>query len=148
MVDAPWPAAKYRLLDRAYMGMFPGDEPRIVEAGAEVIWDGKPGPHMEALDDDGRAAKERAGFQRLDFTSVAPMTVGDEQDVLVERAAAAASAGVIAALTQAGLLGGGGPQLPPDVGKHVAVMQTTVVPAATITAPPAPPLPPKAPKAA
>jgi len=147
MVDAPWPAAKYRLLDRAYMGMFPGDEPRIVEAGAEVIWDGKPGPHMEALDDEGRAAKERAGIQRLDFTSVAPMTVGDEQDLLVERAAAAASAGVIAALSQAGLLAGG-VQLPAGAGQHLATMAATAVPAAAITAPPAPPLPPKAPKAA
>ena len=151
MSDIEWPTAKYRLNQPAHIGMFPGDEHRILEAGVEILYDGKPGPHMDPVDEAAHAAKARVGKQVLDFTQVEPLTHGDEQDLLAERTAVA----VVKALAVAGGLPAprAAPQVVAAVAPMVAVPGLTIetpspVAAAPPPPPPPPPIPAKASKAA
>lgn len=98
-----WPTARYRLKARAYMPRMPGFDHEMLEPGTEVFWNGKPGPHMDALDEAGAEALLRAGPQSLDpFGSVPLGAAVSDEDVLAERIGAAlakALPGVLAAMT-------------------------------------------------
>lgn len=80
-----WPVGRYKLTQKSYMGRIPGAEHELLEPGAEVVWDGLPGPHMEPLDAQGRANVEHAektvGAQSLDPTSELSLIVGEVDDV-------------------------------------------------------------------
>jgi len=56
-----WPRATYRLTEEAYMPRVPGAGDEMLPVGTEIIFDGKPGGHMEAMDADGQLAKSLAG---------------------------------------------------------------------------------------
>lgn len=153
MSDIEWPTAKYRLNQPAHIGMFPGDEHRVLDAGVEILYDGKPGPHMDPVDEAAHAAKARVGKQVLDFTQVEPLTHGDEQDLLAERTAVA----VVKALAAAGVLPtarvAAAPQVAAAAAPMVAVPGLTIETAPPVAAappppPPPPPIPAKASKAA
>lgn len=45
-----WAVGRYRLTARAHMAPAPGASIMVLEAAAEVQWDGKPGPHMHPVD--------------------------------------------------------------------------------------------------
>lgn len=69
MTDAPWLAGRYRLTARAHMPPAPGQNAAMMEVGDEVVWAGKPGPHMHPLDaaamvNVGRVLDE-GGFARV-----------------------------------------------------------------------------------
>lgn len=64
MSETTWPAGRYRLLRKAYVPRVPGEICELLDEGAEIRFDGKPGPHMEPLDDVARANVEQAGVTR------------------------------------------------------------------------------------
>ena len=79
-----WPQGTYRLTEKAYIGPGPGAVARIMEAGSTIVLKGKPGPHMEPLDEAARQAVAMAGEQTLDPTrSLATMTNGDVGDQIL-----------------------------------------------------------------
>jgi hypothetical protein len=55
-VKVEWPQGRYRLLQKAYMPPRPGAFEAVLEEGQEVVYTGKPGDHMEPLDDGARKA--------------------------------------------------------------------------------------------
>jgi len=61
-----WPTCEYRLTARAYIGRSPEKRHEMLEPGTIIVYDKMPGPHMEAIDDEGRAAKSRAREQNID----------------------------------------------------------------------------------
>jgi len=67
MVDeTEWPRTEYILSQTAYIARKPGGVSEVLQAGTKIVFQGRPGPHMEATDDAGRAAKARAGEQFTD----------------------------------------------------------------------------------
>ena len=52
--------AQYKLRQRAYIAPSPGAPARMQEAGTVITYDGRPGPHMEPLDENAKAAAKRA----------------------------------------------------------------------------------------
>lgn len=126
MPEAPWPAARYRLLAKAYIPRSPGREHEVLEEGAEVVWDGKPGPHMQPLDEEGEAAMLRAGPQKLDPFGTIQLNAASEEELMGERIGAA-----VAKALAAGGAGG-------DAEARIAALEAKI---AALAAPPAP-LPP------
>lgn len=57
---ADWPKGTYRLTETAYMPRVPGGVSEHLAAGTEVVYEGKPGPHMEPLDSGAKDARKRA----------------------------------------------------------------------------------------
>jgi hypothetical protein len=124
MSEAPWPAASYKLNQRAYMPRSPGFDHDVLEEGTTVLWDGKPGPHMDPLDDTARAAKERAGEMTLDWTQYMPLNGDATDEDMMTSKIIRIMAGVMA--------------------KQNAAPAPITAPAPVLsTAPPAPPLPKK-----
>ena len=80
---------KYMLNQTAYMPRVPGAAPELLGAGTIVFSDLKPGPHMDAADDQATANKEQAGPQSLDWTGRIDMGGGSDEDILATRVAAA-----------------------------------------------------------
>ena len=81
-----WPAARYRLIQKSFIPRAPGDEHELIDpemngVDPHVIWDGKPGPHMQATDEIGSEAIKRAGRQTLNPTSELSLVLGEEQDL-------------------------------------------------------------------
>jgi len=66
MLREDWPTCKYQLSAKAFIAPAPGKAARIVNALEVIEFDGKPGPHMIPLCDEGKAAKDRAGAQTTD----------------------------------------------------------------------------------
>ncbi len=90
MPEEKWPLGHYRLLVRAYIPRAPGQEHQLLEADQEVLWQGKPGPHMYPLDDAAKEAVTRAGPQSIDPSSYIPLTsAASDEDMLADRVAAA-----------------------------------------------------------
>lgn len=52
---------RYRLLEKAEMPKVPGGGRELLDPGTEIVWIGKPGPHMEPLDDNAHEAVRRSG---------------------------------------------------------------------------------------
>ncbi len=92
-----WPTTKYTLTQKAHMPRVPGAEPEMLSEGTEVIYDGKPGPHMRAMDDDGAVAKAMVGKQNLSPFNNEPMT-GDEDDQFAMKIADAIGKALVIAL--------------------------------------------------
>jgi len=67
-----FPAGRYRLLRKSYVAPVPGAECQVLDEGAEIVFDGTPGAHMEPLDDAARANVERAGVTR-DLSALDPV---------------------------------------------------------------------------
>lgn len=89
MPEPTWPLARYELLAKAYIPRSPGREHEVLEAGAEVLWGGKPGPHMRPLDEAGEAAMQRAGSQTLDPFGTIQLNAATEEELMGERIGAA-----------------------------------------------------------
>lgn len=53
------PPGRYRLTQKSYLPPAPGKMSAVIEAGAEILYARKPGPHMEPLDEQ---AKINAGL--------------------------------------------------------------------------------------
>lgn len=51
----------YRLLEKAEIARVPGGGRELLDAGTEIIYLGRPGPHMEPLNDAARAQFAAAG---------------------------------------------------------------------------------------
>lgn len=87
-----WPTARYRITQKSYLPRHLGGDFEIIDpdyvgpglrepAPQYVVWDGKPGPHMEATDDAGREAIARAGKQSLTPANSLSMVMGEETDL-------------------------------------------------------------------
>jgi hypothetical protein len=126
---ADWPTTEYTLTRRAYMPRFPGSDHELLEEQTKVVWDGKPGPHMEPLTDEGREAVQRAGPQVLDFTQHEPLSAGDDEDKMAARIAKAVATAMIQMNVQPTQRAA---PAPPEVRRAPTVM----------AAPPPPPPPP------
>lgn len=55
--------AQYKLRQRAYIAPSPGAPARMQEAGTVITYDGRPGPHMEPLDEMAKDAYRMANPQ-------------------------------------------------------------------------------------
>lgn len=79
-------AGRYRLLRKSYLPRRPGEMCEVLDEGAEVLFDGRPGPHLDPLDDVARQNVERAGVTRdlsvLDPMDALPLTVGDQGETV------------------------------------------------------------------
>lgn len=77
---------RYRLTAKAHLPKHPGGEPELLDEGAEVTFAGRPGPHMEPLDEAARKAKaaEPTG-QVMDFTRLIPLDTPVAEDTQMER---------------------------------------------------------------
>lgn len=67
--EAAWPTGRYKLTEDAYIGRAPGAHHERLGPGTEIIYCGRPGPHMEPLDGPAREAVDRSdgiGEQHLD----------------------------------------------------------------------------------
>lgn len=126
-----WPTAKYVLTQKAHMPRVPGAEPEMLAEGTEIIFDGKPGPHMRALDDDGMVAKAMVGNQNLSPHNSEPM-VGDDDDKLALKIGEAIAKAMITAL-------------PAMAVAMIEAMQKAQQPAAPVPQQAPPPPPPAAP---
>lgn len=107
---AKWPPGRYRLSQKAYMARVPGGDHEVLDEGTEVVWDGLPGPHMDALDAQAKANVEHAqkthGTQTLDPTNELSLILGEIDDVDAEiEKAQAHTAALIAKRRQAQLSG-------------------------------------------
>lgn len=56
-----YPAGRYRLLAKSHIALVPGGEVDVRDAGTEITYAGKPGPHMLPLDDAAKKGVEMAG---------------------------------------------------------------------------------------
>lgn len=130
MSEIIFPRGRYRLTQKALMPRNPGGEPELLLPGTEVIYEGKPGPHMEALDDDAKVAKALAGEQRLDPHNFEPL-VGDDDDRLAVKIAEAVSRAMATAI----------PEIIEKVQAGIAKAQQPK-PAVSMAPPPPPPPPP------
>lgn len=116
---------RYRLTAKSHLPKNPGGEPELLEIGAEVVFAGMPGPHMEPLDDAARAAKMLAPTnQVMDFTRHIPLNTPVEDDVQMERlgvviakAIAEALAPVLSRLVPPAPAAAAPPPPPPPVAK-------------------------------
>lgn len=131
MNEPTYPRGKYRLTMKAYASRKPGGDLEMLEPGTEIEYEGKPGPHMEALDDDAKVAKALAGEQRLDPHNVEPLNGGDDDERLAVKIADAVSKAMVVAI----------PQIITAVMDGMAKAQKPA-PAAPVAPPVAPPLPP------
>jgi hypothetical protein len=83
--DDGWPECDYTLTQRAYAPRVPGADPEMLDAGTVVRYKGKPGPHMQATDDEGRIAIAMAGNQTLNPHGVVmPGPVDDDEKLAVK----------------------------------------------------------------
>lgn len=68
-----WPVGRYTLLEKSYIAKNPGGPHEVLDAGAVVVWAGKPGPHMQPMDDGAKKAvalaEQNGGLGFLDPTS-------------------------------------------------------------------------------
>lgn len=90
--EQEYPAARYRLRSESYMPRMPGFEHELLQAGAEVTWAGKPGPHLEPLDPQAHANYVTAGAAGMSldpFSSVPLTNAATDDDILAERIARA-----------------------------------------------------------
>lgn len=90
--EQEYPAARYRLRSESYMPRMPGFEHELLQAGAEVTWAGKPGPHLEPLDPQAHAnyvTVGAAGMSLDPFSSVPLTNAATDDDILAERIARA-----------------------------------------------------------
>lgn len=87
-----WPTARYRLTQKSYIARLPGEDPEIIDpelTGANgqplhdpfVIWNGKPGPHMEPTCPLGEEAVKRAGPQTLTPINELSLVLGEDTDL-------------------------------------------------------------------
>lgn len=86
-----WPVGRYRLEQRSYIPSAPGMVHELLEAGTEITFDGKPGPHMTPLDEGAALAYELSGAKDvvLDPFSRIPLNAPTENDAQAERIAEA-----------------------------------------------------------
>lgn len=90
--EQEYPAARYRLRSESYLPRMPGFEHELLQAGAEVTWAGKPGPHLEPLDPQAHANYVTAGAAGMSldpFSSVPLTNAATDDDILAERIARA-----------------------------------------------------------
>jgi hypothetical protein len=154
-ISSVWPQAKYRLTQESYIGRIPGARHERLGEGAEIVWDGMPGPHMEPLDDQARAnvahATKMRGMQTLDPTSALSLVVGEVDDIDAETEALQARLDALKAQrTRAQIEGRATAAMPPPtlatVPAPVAAPQPDVVtvlpglPPPMRNAPPPPPI--------
>lgn len=140
-----WPAARYRLRSEAYMPRMPHFDCEILAPGTEVVWAGRPGPHLEPLDDLARAAYAAAGADgmSLDPFACVPLTdAATDDDILAERIARAMGPAMISALGKLGFIKAAGQPATP-------ASAMAPIPLATVpdVLPPPPPPPAPAPQA-
>lgn len=79
-----WPAARYKLMQKSFIPREPFGEHELIDPERDdpyVVWDGKPGPHMQATDEIGAEAIKKAGRQTLNPTSELSLVLGEEQDL-------------------------------------------------------------------
>jgi len=156
-----WPTGRYRLKSEAYVSRAPGFDHELLAAGAEIVYCGKPGPHMEPLDEGAHEAYARAGAAGMVLDPFATIPLGSaatDDDLLAERIARAMGPAIVAALVKAGVQVGevapikhdmGVPVLPaPEApGEPDVPGLETLLPTAPIMPPPPPPPPLPAPVA-
>lgn len=105
MEQETWPTGRYRLKSEAYIARMPGFDHEILASGAEIVYCGKPGPHMEPLDEGAHEAYARAGAAGMvldPFASIPLGSAATDDDLLAERIARAMGPAVVAALAKAG----------------------------------------------
>ena len=106
MEQETWPTGRYRLKSEAYIARAPGFDHELLASGAEIVYCGKPGPHMEPLDEGAHEAYSRAGAAGMVLDPFATIPLGSaatDDDLLAERIARAMGPAVVAALVKAGM---------------------------------------------
>lgn len=141
-----YPTGRYVLNQKAHMARTPGGDVEMLEGGTEIVYDGKPGPHMDALDDDARLAKAMAGQQDLHPENKIALTMGSAEDRRTEAMVAAVTKGITEGLAAAMPAMGAaiGAALVAAMTKGATVEDASKQAAAAATAA-APPLPPGVP---
>jgi hypothetical protein len=141
----------YRLAQKAYMPLKPGDDDRILAVGTEVVFTGAPGEHMEPVNEAAKLVVKEHGTKSLRPELKLPMQAagGGEagamirQSLGVDLAIDANVVGVVAQLLvrvsalEARLSG-------PLIGQQLAGEMAQRAQPITAGAPPPPPLPRKA----
>ena len=56
----PWPTGTYRLLEPSFIAPCPGQRDVLQEAGAVITYQGRPGGHMQPMDEPAKTATARA----------------------------------------------------------------------------------------
>ena len=110
-----WPAARYRLRSEAYMPRMPGFGDELLAPGTEVVWAGKPGPHLEPLDATAQAAYAVAGADGMSldpFASIPLTGAATDDDILAERIARAMGPALVSALAKLGFVQSQAPAAP------------------------------------
>jgi hypothetical protein len=148
MSDQP----RYRLLERAYLPPLPGGESQVLPPDTEVVYLGKPGEHMEPLNDAAREIVEaQGGLRSLRPELKLSMSGGDggEAGAMLKQSLGldmTVDANVVAAVAQllvrVAALEARVPPLPmPNVAKNGGVTSVAPPPVAAAAPPPPPPLP-------
>jgi len=65
MPDPNWPLGRYKLTERAHIPPMPGKPHALLERDDEVVWGGRPGAHMQPLDDQAKANVARVEAEEL-----------------------------------------------------------------------------------
>jgi hypothetical protein len=134
-----YPAGRYKLRSESYMPRMPGFDHELLTPGTEVVWAGRPGPHLEPLDDQARQNYEASGAAGMSldpFASIPLTNAADDDDILAERIARAMGPAMISALGKLGFIQ---QQAAPPAKPAPAIQQ---MPPMAPAAPPAPPPPP------
>ena len=93
-----WPTGKYRLKHEAYIARMPGFDHELLPSGTEIIYSGKPGPHMEPLDESATEACRMAGAEQMNldpFGNVPMTSAATDDEVIAERVAAAVASAFV-----------------------------------------------------
>ena len=140
-----WPAARYRLRSEAYMPRMPGFGDELLAPGTEVVWAGKPGPHLEPLDATAQAAYTAAGADGMSldpFASIPLTDAATDDDILAERIARAMGPAMVSALAKLGFVQQSQAPAAPAQPQAPAVMPVIPVQTVPEVMPPPPPAPP------
>lgn len=148
--DKDYPAGRYRLRSESYMPRMPGFEHELLAPGTEVVWAGRPGPHLEPLDATAQAAYTAAGADGMSldpFASIPLTDAATDDDILAERIARAMGPAMVSALAKLGFVQSQAPTAPaqPEAAAQPqapAVMPVIPVQAVPEVMPPPPPAPP------
>lgn len=149
MAEETGPTGRYRLLMQSYMPRSPGLDSELLEPGTEVVWDGKPGPHMQPIDGGAQVAYVTAGADKMTLDPFARLPLTDaatDDDLLAERIARAMGPAMISALSKLGFMQQTLPQDPTlaramTAGVVEMPMQQVAPPPEVL--PPPPPAPPE-----
>lgn len=81
-----WPLGRYKLTQRAYIARSPGAMDEPLEIGTDIFYAGRPGPHMDPLDEAAEQAVSRVtgtgrDLSRLDPTKELSLVGGEPGSV-------------------------------------------------------------------